>query len=92
MPNKLFEYMQAGLPVLASDLPEIASTVRDSEIGILVDISLDDLETGIRALAKEDREINEQKNSWIFVACSRTQIAKLIRKIVHKVIAKRNWT
>ena len=61
MPNKLFEYMQAGLPVLASDLPEIASTVRDSEIGILVDISLDDLETGIRALAKEDREINEQK-------------------------------
>ena len=57
----LFEYMQAGLPVLASDLPEIASTVRDSEIGILVDISLDDLETGIRALAKEDREINEKK-------------------------------
>ena len=63
MPNKLFEYMQAGLPVLASDLPEIASTVRDTEIGILVDISLDDLEIAIKALVKEDRKINKQKIS-----------------------------
>ena len=62
MPNKLFEYMQAGLPVVASDLPEIASTVRDTGIGILVDISLDDLEIAIQALAKEDIKINNQKN------------------------------
>lgn len=63
MPNKLFEYMQAGLPVVASDLPEIASTVRDTGIGILVDISLDDLEIAIQALAKEDIKINNKKIS-----------------------------
>ncbi|MBO0368802.1 glycosyltransferase family 4 protein [Pseudomonas putida] len=35
--NKLFEYIQAGLPVVASDLPEIRSVVRQHDAGILVE-------------------------------------------------------
>jgi len=35
LPNKLFEAIAAGLPVVASDLPEIANIVRTYEIGIL---------------------------------------------------------
>lgn len=34
--NKLFEYVQAGLPVVASDLPEIRRVVREHELGLLV--------------------------------------------------------
>lgn len=34
--NKLFEYVQAGLPVVASDLPEIRRVVRTHELGLLV--------------------------------------------------------
>ena len=34
--NKLFEYVQAGLPVVASDLPEIRRVVNEHELGILV--------------------------------------------------------
>jgi len=34
--NKLFEYIQAGLPVIASDLPEIRRVVNEHELGILV--------------------------------------------------------
>jgi glycosyltransferase involved in cell wall biosynthesis len=34
--NKLFEYVQAGLPVVASDLPEIRRVVRDYDLGLLV--------------------------------------------------------
>lgn len=34
--NKLFEYVQAGLPVVASDLPEIRRVVREHQLGLLV--------------------------------------------------------
>lgn len=36
MPNKLFEYMMAGLPTVVSDLPEIARVVKDSGAGWVV--------------------------------------------------------
>jgi glycosyltransferase involved in cell wall biosynthesis len=33
LPNKLFQYIQAGLPVVTSDLPEMARVVRQYKIG-----------------------------------------------------------
>jgi glycosyltransferase involved in cell wall biosynthesis len=36
-PNKLFEAMAVGVPVVASDLPGMASIVRETEAGLLVD-------------------------------------------------------
>ncbi|MGF6555119.1 glycosyltransferase involved in cell wall biosynthesis [Pseudomonas sp. S30_BP2TU TE3576] len=38
-PNKLFEFIAAGLPVLASDLPELRRIVADSNIGQVADLS-----------------------------------------------------
>lgn len=35
--NKLFEYAMAGLPVVASDFPEIRAVVQEWEFGMLVD-------------------------------------------------------
>lgn len=34
--NKLFEYIQAGLPVIASDLPEIRQILNKHQLGLLV--------------------------------------------------------
>jgi glycosyltransferase involved in cell wall biosynthesis len=36
LPNKLFDYMQAGLPVLASDLPEISRVVSEVDFGRII--------------------------------------------------------
>lgn len=38
-PNKLFEFIAAGLPVLASDLPELRRLVHDQQIGQVGDLS-----------------------------------------------------
>ncbi|MCH8277274.1 MAG: glycosyltransferase, partial [Bacteroidetes bacterium] len=39
LPNKLFEYIAASVPILASDLPEIRSVVRGYDLGLTVDPS-----------------------------------------------------
>ena len=37
MPNKIFEYIQAGLMVISSDLPEIRKAVETAGCGLLLD-------------------------------------------------------
>lgn len=37
LPNKLFEYLAAGLPVLASPLPEISRVLKPSNVGYFAD-------------------------------------------------------
>jgi len=36
-PNKLYQYMMAGIPTLASDFPEMASTLAEGPAGVVVD-------------------------------------------------------
>lgn len=48
--NKLFEYMMAGLPVVASNLPEISKIVNQFELGLIVPSS--DTEALVKAIQK----------------------------------------
>jgi glycosyltransferase involved in cell wall biosynthesis len=36
LPNRLFDYMQAGIPVLTSEFPDMAEIVRDNETGLVL--------------------------------------------------------
>lgn len=51
LPNKLFQYMAAGLPVLASDFPDVRAVVEGSGAGVVVD------PTDLAAIARALREL-----------------------------------
>ncbi|MBK7268627.1 MAG: glycosyltransferase [Flavobacteriales bacterium] len=38
LPNKLFDYLHAGIPVLATDLPELAAIVRGHDCGVVIPV------------------------------------------------------
>jgi glycosyltransferase involved in cell wall biosynthesis len=57
LPNKLFDYMLCGLPVIASDFPEIKKIVENAECGILVDPeNVDEIITAVRYLLDHPEE------------------------------------
>ncbi len=37
LPNKIFDYMKAGIPVLASDLKEVANIVNGYQVGLVIE-------------------------------------------------------
>ena len=61
LPNKIFDYIQARVPVLCSDLPEMASLVKTYRVGDVC------RERSPQALAGQVREIlknKEQRDMW----------------------------
>lgn len=57
LPNKLFDYMLLGLPVIASNLPEIRNVVDSADCGILVDpVSVEDIADAISYLFEHPEE------------------------------------
>ncbi len=57
LPNKLFEYAFAGLPVLVSDFPEISRIVRKYSLGFCSAVDLDSIERMISKIIQEPAPI-----------------------------------
>lgn len=66
LPNKLFDYIQAGLPVMVSDLPEMKRLVEQYEVGLVVDNKIDayTLAQQLKQMLKDESQLlNWHKNS-----------------------------
>ncbi len=61
LPNKLFDYIQAGIPVLVSDLPEMRRIVEDYGIGQVVDSPDPEL---LAAQIRKMMESEEWRMEW----------------------------
>lgn len=60
LPNKLFDYVQAGVPVLISELKEMKRIVDDYEVGEYLSME----ERTPERVAEKVREICESKEKW----------------------------
>ncbi|MCB9232282.1 MAG: glycosyltransferase [Bacteroidia bacterium] len=61
LPNKLFDYIQAGVPVLVSDLPEMRSLVQSYKVGEV----LGKEERTPEKLAEKVREMLQNEEKWL---------------------------
>jgi len=61
LPNKLFDYIQAGVPVLVSDLPEMRRVVEEYGVGEICTFSG---EKGLSARIKEALFDQEKRKKW----------------------------
>lgn len=63
-PNKLFESMMAGLPVAASDLPELRRVVEETNCGLLFDPSdPDDIANVLNTMISDCKLIEQMRHS-----------------------------
>jgi glycosyltransferase involved in cell wall biosynthesis len=83
-PNKLFEAMAVGVPVVASDLPGMAPTVREVDAGLLVDpTDPTAIAAACRTLLDEAPEVAAERRRRILAAAHATynweeQMARLL--------------
>ena len=55
LPNKLFEYAFSGIPVLASNFPDISKVVKQYNLGVVSNSDKVSIQTGISRLTSEGR-------------------------------------
>jgi glycosyltransferase involved in cell wall biosynthesis len=84
LPNKLFEYVFSGLPVLASNFPDISDKVNNYNLGLVVDFNKDAIISGIEELINRDRKKISQNNNldvltWDY---QKNKITKILRLMI----------
>lgn len=64
LPNKLFDYIQAGIPVLSSNLIEVAGIVRENDIGMIT-VSHDPVKIAgrITSMLQDDQRMSRWKQN-----------------------------
>lgn len=88
LPNKLFDYIHAGTPILCTDLPEVAGMVRKHDVGmVLEELSVPALRKQISNLQQQPVALSRLKENCLRAAeteCWENEIETL-KKIYPKV-------
>ena len=67
LPNKLFDYLRAGVPVVATDLPEVAAIVRRYDAGIVLPTpEPEGLARAIAALLADEQHLSRLRANATF--------------------------
>jgi len=74
LPNKIFDYLRAGIPFLASDLIEIRKIAEETQAGVLIsEVNPENISTAINqliqnpsmyALLKQNARSNSERYNW----------------------------
>ena len=97
LPNKLFEYMLAGIPVVASDFPELRRIVREYHVGCVVDPhDTREIADAITSLVSDEKRFRKMKENAAPSACSnfwgfKTRPATLLNHCPAECVGDSRW-
>ena len=89
LPNKLFQYMAAGIPVVASDFPQVRDIVEGARCGVVTDTTrpgemawairrvLDD-PTEARAMGERGRDAVAERYNWATAAATLEEVYRFV--------------
>ncbi len=86
LPNKLFEYAFAGVPVLASDFPDMRKVIEEYELGAVTDSDLNSITNSIAAL----QEVGRRSLTKDLLPLSWQAQAEQLRVLYHRVLSQDN--
>jgi glycosyltransferase involved in cell wall biosynthesis len=66
LPNKLFDYIAAGIPVIASDLPETGKIIKENRCGIIINsVTPENISIAISELRDNREKMRELKKNAV---------------------------
>jgi glycosyltransferase involved in cell wall biosynthesis len=69
LPNKLFDYISAGVPVIASDLPEIRKIVTENKCGIIIKkVTPEEISKALKELRDNKDLLTELKRNAVIAS------------------------
>ena len=91
LPNKLFDYISAGIPVIAGNLQEITAVIKKYDLGLIIpEISPEEISDAIKRLKKNPDLLNRLKKNAInaFVDLSWEKESEKVREFYDRVFKK----
>ena len=69
LPNKLFDYIAAGIPVIAANLPEVSKIVREHNCGIIIpEITPDEIVKAVKKLKENPCLLTELRRNAVIAS------------------------
>ncbi|MCU0455767.1 MAG: glycosyltransferase [Bacteroidales bacterium] len=66
LPNKLFDYISAGIPVIAGDLPEVSKIIRENDCGLVMpEVTPDEIVKAVTRLRDNPEYLNKLRQNAV---------------------------
>ncbi len=86
LPNKIFDYIQSGVPVICSDLPEMREVINDNKVGIVSQCSTgEELATEVNNLLNSDDILQYHSNCQVAAQKLNWENEQRVLKSIFKV-------